>query len=56
MKSLHIGSAMIDTIVLVASENIERATFTNDGKSFLMLEAGHAIRRSHWHGGAGSPV
>lgn len=56
MKSLHIGSAMIDTIVLVASENIERATFSNDGKSFLMLEAGRKLEArsitTHVGGGA----
>ncbi|MEM9063309.1 MAG: carbohydrate kinase family protein [Pseudomonadota bacterium] len=56
MKSLHLGSAMIDTIVLVASENIERATFSNDGKSFLMLEAGRKLEArsitTHVGGGA----
>jgi len=43
MKSLHFGSAMIDIITLVASENIERATFSNDEKSFLMLETGRKL-------------
>lgn len=56
MKSLHIGSAMIDIITLVASENIERATFSNDGKAFLMLETGRKIAAqsitSHVGGGA----
>jgi ribokinase len=56
MKSLHVGSAMIDIITLIASENIERATFTNDGKSFLMLEAGRKLVAeqitSHVGGGA----
>ena len=56
MKSLHIGSAMIDTIVLVPSENIERATFTNDGKSFLMMETGVKLEArsitTHVGGGA----
>ena len=56
MKSLHIGSAMIDTIVLVASENIERATFSNDDKSFLMLETGRKLEArsitTHVGGGA----
>lgn len=56
MKSLHIGSAMIDTIVLIPSENIERATFSNDGKSFLMLEAGRKLEArsitTHVGGGA----
>ncbi|MEM7188017.1 MAG: carbohydrate kinase family protein [Pseudomonadota bacterium] len=43
MKSLHFGSAMIDIITLVASENIEQATFTNGETSFLMLEAGRKL-------------
>ena len=43
MKSLHAGSAMIDTICIVAAENIERMTFTNEGKSFLMVEAGRKV-------------
>ena len=43
MKSLHFGSAMIDIITLVASENIEQATFTNGAQSFLMLEAGRKL-------------
>lgn len=43
MRSLHFGSAVIDIITLVASENIERATFSNDEKSFLMLEAGRKL-------------
>lgn len=53
MKSLHIGSAMIDTVTLVAPEDIERASFTNDGKSFLMLETGRKIpaRSIDWHVG-----
>ena len=56
MKSLHFGSAVIDIVTLVDSEKIERATFTNDGKSFLMLEAGRKIEASsitsHVGGGA----
>ncbi len=43
MKSLHAGSAMIDIICIVAAENIERMTFTNEGKSFLMVEAGRKV-------------
>ncbi|MEM7508055.1 MAG: carbohydrate kinase family protein [Pseudomonadota bacterium] len=42
-RSLHIGSAMIDIITLIASENIERATFANDKVSFLMLETGRKL-------------
>jgi hypothetical protein len=32
MKSLHFGSAMIDVICIVATDNIERMSFTNEGK------------------------
>ncbi len=56
MRSLHVGSAMIDIITLIASENIERATFTNDGKAYLMLETGRKVGAesitSHVGGGA----
>lgn len=56
MRSLHIGSAMIDTVTLVAPEDIERASFTNDGKSFLMLETGRkvAAKSITWHVGGGA--
>ncbi|MEM9781448.1 MAG: carbohydrate kinase family protein [Pseudomonadota bacterium] len=43
MRSLHVGSAMIDIISIVAAENIERMTFSNDTRSFLMLEAGRKV-------------
>ncbi|MGF1551160.1 MAG: carbohydrate kinase family protein [Paracoccaceae bacterium] len=43
LRSLHIGSAMIDVICIVAPENIERMSFSNESKSFLMLEAGRKI-------------
>jgi len=56
MKSLHVGSATIDIICLVAAENIERMTFTNEGKSFLMVETGRKVPAeaitSHVGGGA----
>ena len=42
-KSLHLGSAMIDIICIVAAENIERMTFSNEGKSFLMVETGRKV-------------
>ncbi|MEM6487511.1 MAG: carbohydrate kinase family protein [Pseudomonadota bacterium] len=42
-RSLHVGSAMIDVIAIVAAENIERMSFSNDAKSFLMLEAGRKV-------------
>lgn len=43
MKSLHIGSATIDIICIVAAENIERMTMTNEGRSFLMVESGRKV-------------
>jgi ribokinase len=47
---------MIDIICIVAAENIERMTFTNEGKSFLMVEAGRKVAAesitSHVGGGA----
>ncbi len=56
MRSLHIGSAMIDTVTLVAPEDIERASFSNDGKSFLMLETGRKVpaKSITWHVGGGA--
>jgi ribokinase len=55
-KSLHVGSAMIDIICIIAAENIERMTFSNEGKSFLMVEAGRKVPAqsitSHVGGGA----
>ena len=42
-KSLHVGSAMIDIICIIAAENIERMSFSNEGKSFLMVEAGRKV-------------
>ena len=43
MRSLHFGSAMVDTIVLVANEDIERLTLTNEAVSFLMVETGRKL-------------
>jgi ribokinase len=43
MKSLHFGSATIDVITLIDSDDIERATLSNEGTSFLMLEAGRKL-------------
>ncbi len=55
-KSLHVGSAMIDIICIVAAKNIERMTFSNEGKSFLMVESGRKVPAqsitSHVGGGA----
>ncbi len=56
MRSLHVGSAMIDIICIVAAENIERMTFTNEGKAFLMVETGRKLAAesitNHVGGGA----
>ena len=43
MRSLHFGSAMVDTIALVATEDIERLTLSNEGVSFLMVETGRKL-------------
>ena len=55
-KSLHLGSAMIDIICIVAAENIERMTFSNEGTSFLMVETGRKVAAesitTHVGGGA----
>ena len=40
MKSLTIGSAMIDTIAIIDSDRIERMTMLNADSSFLLLEEG----------------
>lgn len=42
-RSLHFGSAVIDIITLVASEDIERLTLSNEGASFLLLEVGRKV-------------
>ncbi len=56
MRALSIGSAMIDTIVLVASRNIERMTMANDAVSYLLLEQGRKVEAEsiseHIGGGA----
>jgi len=56
MRALTIGSAMIDTIVLVASRNIERMTMANDEVSYLLLEQGRKVEAEsiteHIGGGA----
>jgi len=43
MKSLHVGSAMVDTIALIATEDIERLTLSNEDVSFLMVETGRKL-------------
>lgn len=40
MKALTVGSAMIDTIAVIANERIERMTMRNADTSFLLLEEG----------------
>ncbi|MEO1317182.1 MAG: carbohydrate kinase family protein [Pseudomonadota bacterium] len=42
-RSLHVGSAMIDIICIVEEQHIERLSFSNDAKSFLMLETGRKV-------------
>jgi ribokinase len=47
---------MIDIICIIATENVERMTFTNEGKSFLMVETGRKVAAesitNHVGGGA----
>ena len=43
MRSLHFGSAMVDTIALIATEDIERLTLSNEGVSFLLVETGRKL-------------
>ncbi|HVY42853.1 MAG TPA: carbohydrate kinase family protein [Hyphomicrobiaceae bacterium] len=56
MKALTVGSAMIDTIAIIASESIEHMSMRNADSSFLLLEEGSktdAIEISaHCGGGA----
>lgn len=56
MRALCLGSAVVDTIVLVADRNVERMTMHNATSSFLLLEQGIKIDTesisSHIGGGA----
>lgn len=56
MRSLCIGSAMVDIIVLVADRDVERMTMHNATSSFLLLEQGRKIESlgisNHIGGGA----
>ncbi len=56
MRTLCVGSAVVDTIVLVADRNVERMTMHNATSSFLLLEQGIKIDTesitSHIGGGA----
>ncbi|MDA5193667.1 carbohydrate kinase family protein [Govanella unica] len=56
MKAVTVGSAMIDIITLVPSEDIERVTMTNATASFLLLEQGRKVEAEsitiHVGGGA----
>ncbi len=56
MKAITVGSAMIDIITLVRSEDIERVSMTNATTSFLLLEQGKKIEAAsitdHVGGGA----
>ena len=40
MKVLTVGSAMIDTIAIMASDSIERMSMRNAESSFFLLEEG----------------
>lgn len=40
MKALTVGSAMIDTIAIIANDSIERMSMRNAESSFLLLEEG----------------
>lgn len=46
MKAVTVGSATIDVIATVASEDIERVTLHNSSTSFLLLEPGRKIDAS----------
>ncbi|MGE3917057.1 MAG: carbohydrate kinase family protein [Hyphomicrobiaceae bacterium] len=56
MKSLTVGSAMIDTIAIIASERIERMSMLNANASFLLLQEGSKTEAidisTHCGGGA----
>lgn len=56
MKSLTVGSAMIDTIAIIASDRIERMTMLNADASFLLLQEGSKTEAleisTHCGGGA----
>lgn len=56
MKVLTVGSAMIDTIAIIASDRIERMTMLNADSSFLLLQEGQKTEAleisTHCGGGA----
>jgi len=56
LRTLTIGSAMVDIIVLVASRSVERMTMHNATSSFLLLEQGRKVEAEsitpHVGGGA----
>ena len=56
LKALTVGGAMVDTIVIIDDDLIERITMTNAGKTFLLLEQGSKTEASsistHCGGGA----
>src|SRR5579872_6289668 len=56
MKALTVGGAMIDTIAIIDSGQIERMTMLNADSSFLLLEEGRKIEAAevstHTGGGA----
>jgi ribokinase len=56
MNVLTVGGAMLDTIAIIDSASIERASLDNAGSSFLLLEQGRKIEAlevsTHCGGGA----
>lgn len=56
MRALCVGSAMLDTIVIVANRDVERMTMHNDASSFLLLKQGVKVEAAsiseHIGGGA----
>lgn len=60
-SALVVGSALIDTMTLIAPENIERVSTRNQGASYMLLEEGEkiaarAIERHVGGGGCNSAV
>lgn len=56
MRALCVGSAMLDTVVVVDDDDIERVTMHNATASFLLMEQGRKIDASsitHHVGGGG---
>ncbi len=56
LRALTIGSAMMDIITIIADRDVERVTFLNATKSFLLVEPGRKVEAEsitiHMGGGA----